>query len=127
MGTVNTSHSNAYLYHLSIPPTPILPNNPTTPPPLPPPHMYLHWTHIIIEISNASHAIHHQVALNRSFRLLKAVHNNNICSALITLLNNFLDCRPTEDGDGNFIFIFEFFKRTVERMNERILQVIFPP
>ena len=30
MGAINTSHSNAYLYHPSYPPTPILPNNPTT-------------------------------------------------------------------------------------------------
>ena len=54
------------------------------------------------------------------------VNNNNIC-AFILLPNNVLYFSPTEDGEGKFIFIFEFFKSTVERMNERILQLISPP
>ena len=38
------------------------------------------------------------------FRWLTDVYvNNNNCGALIALLNNFLDCIPTEDGDGKFI------------------------
>ena len=70
------------------------------------------------------------MALNRIFyRWLGAVHvmNNNICSAFILLSNNFLYFSPTEDGERKFIFIFEFFKSTVERINERILQLISPP
>ena len=62
-------------------------------------------------------------------RWLTALHvnNNNICSAFILLPNNVLYFSPTEDGEGKFIFIFEFFKSTVERMNQRILQLITPP
>ena len=52
---------------------------------------------------------------------------NNNCSAVVPLTNNFLYCSPTEDGDDKFIFIFfDFFKSTVEWMNERILQLISP-
>ena len=62
-------------------------------------------------------------------RWLTALHvnNNNICSAFILLPNNFLYFKPTEDGEGKFIFIFEFFKSTDERMNERILQLLSSP
>ena len=68
------------------------------------------------------------MALNRIyFRWLTAVHNDNNCSAFIPLRDNLLYFSPTEDGEGKFIFIFEFFKSTVERMNERILQLIYPP
>ena len=50
-----------------------------------------------------------------NFRWLADVHvNNNNYSALIAIRNNFLNCSPTEDGDGKFICIFEFFKSTVE-------------
>ena len=51
-----------------------------------------------------------------NFRWLTDVRvNNNNCSALIAIRNNFLDCIPTEDGDGKFICIFfKFFKSTVE-------------
>ena len=61
------------------------------------------------------------------FGWLPAVHKNNNCSAFITLRNNFLYFRPTEDGERKFIFIFEFCKITVEQMNERIVQLIYPP
>ena len=62
-------------------------------------------------------------------RWLTALHvnNNNICSAFILLPNNVLYFSPTKDGVGKFIFIFEFFKSTVERINEIILQLISPP
>ena len=61
-------------------------------------------------------------------RWLTAVHvNNNICSTFIYLPNNILYCTLTEDGYANFIFIFKFLKSTVERMNERILQLLSPP
>ena len=63
-----------------------------------------------------------------NFRWLTDVHvNNNNCNELIAIRNNFLDFSRTEDGDGKFIIIFEFFKSTVERMNDRILQLISPP
>ena len=54
-------------------------------------------------------------------------NNNNNCHAFIPLRNNVFDCSPTEDGERKFVFIFEFFKSTVERMTERILQLISPP
>ena len=60
------------------------------------------------------------------FRWLTAVHNNNNCSAFIPLRDSLLSFSPTEDGECKFIFIFEFFKSTVERMNERSLQDISP-
>ena len=52
------------------------------------------------------------------FRLLSVVHNNNNCSAFIPLWDSLLSFSPTEDGECKFIFIFEFFKSTVERMKE---------
>ena len=52
------------------------------------------------------------------FRWLTAVHNNNNCSAFIPLRDNLLYFSPPEDGKCKLIFIFEFFKSTVERMNE---------
>ena len=55
------------------------------------------------------------------------VNNNNICSIFIYLPNYVRYCTPTEDGDAKFIFYFKFLKSTVERMNERILQLISPP
>ena len=62
-------------------------------------------------------------------RWLTAVHvnNNNICSAFISLRNNFsiTVLRKTEMTD--LLLFFEFFKSTVEWMNERILQLISPP
>ena len=61
------------------------------------------------------------------FRLLKAVHHSNNYSELLALRNNFLDCSHTGDRDCKFILFFDFFKSTVERMNERILQFISPP
>ena len=59
-------------------------------------------------------------------RWLTAVHmNNNICSAFIYLPNNFRYCTLTEMR--SLFCIFEFLKNAVERMNERILQLISSP
>ena len=61
-------------------------------------------------------------------RWLTAAHvNNNNYNALIAIRNNIRYCTLTKDGDGNWFFIFEFLKSTVERTNERILQLISPP
>ena len=46
------------------------------------------------------------------------VNNNNISRAFKLLSNNFLFFCPTEDGECKFIFIFEFCKGTVDRMNQ---------
>ena len=61
-------------------------------------------------------------------RWLTAVHvNNNICSAFISLPNNVSIALLRKTEMRNLFFIFEFLKSTVERMNERILQLISPP
>ena len=61
-------------------------------------------------------------------RRLTAVHvNNNICSAFIYLQTMFSIALLLKTEMRNLFFIFEFLKSTVERMNERILQLISPP
>ena len=90
--------------------------------------MCLYKTNIIIAISKASHAIDTRW---RFLRWLTALHvnnnnNNNIVITFKPLPNIFLYLSNTEDKDAKFIFIFEFFKSTFERMNERFSQIISP-
>ena len=82
-------------------------------------------TNITIVISKTSPAIDTRW---RFLRWITALHvnNNNIFITFKPLKNNFLYFSPTEDEDAKFIFIFEFFKSTFERMNERFSQIISP-
>ena len=61
------------------------------------------------------------------FRLLKAVNNNNICSALIDLLNNYFEAVLRKTENSYLILFLKLFKSIVEWMNEILSQIISSP